>query len=59
MPGLAGDGGGPPAEGLRSTLADPALSQRTGDADQRTVGARFLGERHLEQYTELLDAVLG
>ena len=39
-------------------LADPALARRLGEAAQRTVRARFLGDRHLAQYAALLDSVL-
>jgi trehalose synthase len=39
-------------------LADPPLARRLGDAAHRTVGARFLGDRHLEQYADLVETVL-
>jgi len=40
-------------------LADPPFAGRLGDAAHRTVRARFLGDRHLAQYAELLESVLG
>ena len=40
-------------------ITDPALAHRLGEAAHRTVRSRFLGDRHLEQYAELLVSVLG
>jgi trehalose synthase len=39
-------------------LADPPLARRLGDAAHRTVASRFLGDRHLEQYADLVETVL-
>jgi trehalose synthase len=39
-------------------ITDPALANRLGEAAHRTVRSRFLGDRHLEQYAELLASVL-
>jgi trehalose synthase len=46
-------------DALVTLLADPAFAGRLGDAAHRTVRARFLGDRHLAQYAELLESVLG
>jgi trehalose synthase len=40
-------------------LADPPLAQRLGAAAHRTVASHFLGDRHLEQYADLVETVLG
>jgi trehalose synthase len=40
-------------------LADPHRAQRMGEAAQIEVRDHFLGARHLGQYVELLDRVLG
>jgi trehalose synthase len=40
-------------------LADPHRAQRTGEAAQTEVRDHFLGARHLGQYVELLERVLG
>jgi len=44
---------------LGGLLADPVSAQRLGDAARRTVRSRFLGDRHLEQYVDLLAALVG
>jgi trehalose synthase len=46
-------------DALVRLLADPAFADRLGEAAHRTVRARFLGDRHLAQYAELLESVLG
>jgi trehalose synthase len=45
-------------EAVARLLADPTFARRLGDAAHRAVRARFLGDRHLEQYAELLESVL-
>jgi trehalose synthase len=50
-----------PAFGAAVTalLADPHRAQRMGEAAQIEVRDHFLGARHLGQYVELLERVLG
>ena len=43
---------------LGGLLADPVAARRLGDAARRTVRSRFLGDRHLEQYVDLIGALL-
>jgi trehalose synthase len=44
---------------LNTLLADPYGAERMGEAAQRRVREHFLGPRHLGQYVELLERVLG
>ncbi len=46
------------AAAVGRVLADPALAHRLGHAAHLRVRERFLGDRHLDQYAELLDTVL-
>jgi trehalose synthase len=46
------------AAAVGRVLADPPLAHRLGDAAHLRVRDRYLADRHLEQYAELLDAVL-
>jgi trehalose synthase len=46
-------------DALVRLLADAPFAGRLGDAAHRTVRTRFLGDRHLAQYAELLESVLG
>ena len=43
---------------ISKLLDDPTLARRLGDAAQDTVRDRFLGDRHLEQYVDLVATVL-
>jgi len=43
---------------LNRVLRDPELAWRLGNAAKARVGQRFLGERHLRQYAELLASLL-
>jgi trehalose synthase len=45
-------------EAVVRLLADPPFAGRLGDAAHQTVRERFLGDRHLAQYAELLKSVL-
>ena len=40
-------------------LADPHAAERIGEAAQIRVRDHFLGARHLAEYVDLLDRVLG
>jgi trehalose synthase len=44
---------------VRGLLDDPHEAERIGEAAQIRVRDRFLGPRHLGQYVDLLDSVLG
>ena len=44
---------------VRRILADAALATRLGDAARERVRDQFLGDRHLRQYVDLLDQLLG
>jgi trehalose synthase len=46
------------AAAVGRVLADPPLAHRLGEAAHLRVRDRYLADRHLEQYAELLDAVL-
>ena len=46
-------------ERVSELLGDPHGAERMGAAAQTRVRDRFLGPRHLGQYVELLDGVLG
>jgi trehalose synthase len=46
------------AGALGGLLADPPHAQRLGAAARETVRSRFLGDRHLEQYVELVGSLL-
>ena len=45
--------------GVSELLADPHRAQRMGEAAQTEVRDHFLGARHLGQYVQLLERVLG
>ena len=47
------------ASRLNALLADPYDAEHMGEAAQRRVRDHFLGPRHLGQYVELLERVLG
>jgi len=50
-------------QGLRDVLTmlfgDPELRAALGDAGRQTVHDRFLGDRHLEAYVDLLRRLVG
>ena len=43
---------------IQGLLADPARARRVGDTAREQVRNHFLGDRHLIQYLELLDALM-
>jgi trehalose synthase len=47
------------AVAVRTLIADPGLAERQGRAAARRAHEHFLGDRHLEQWAELLLALLG
>jgi trehalose synthase len=46
-------------QALRSVLTDDELAHRLGPAAQARVHGQFLGDRHLIQYADLIEALLG
>jgi trehalose synthase len=46
-------------DALIMLFADPELCAALGDAGRRTVHERFLGDRHLEAYVDLLRWLVG
>jgi len=44
---------------LATLFGDPELRAALGDAGRRTVYERFLGDRHLEAYVDLLRRLVG
>jgi len=46
-------------DALTTLFGDPELCKALGDAGRQTVYERFLGDRHLEAYVDLLRWLLG
>jgi trehalose synthase len=46
-------------DALKTLFDDPALCAALGAAGRQTVHDRFLGDRHLEAYVDLLRRLLG